>query len=296
MTDLTFFYVTDGPRLQTQAVLLAKSLRDTHPLAAQIAYVPTANAAALPEPFRHAMAAFNVEIREIPEPAETWRAPYPHGNKILAAAEPRETRHSVFLDSDMFAVKPLLLTDLPTEMEVSVVPEGVIGWGEDLTRWERVYAHFDLPVPEERIRMLRGARRMSPPYFNAGFVAFREDDRIDGKSFGALWRETASEIDWKVSVGGKRPWLDQISLPVALKRFGFTTKVVAERNNTSISHDRALDDLDPAILHYHRARFLRRWPGIEVEIAETIGEMPQSSQDWLRGSLSAGGFIDALDD
>jgi hypothetical protein len=290
---LTFLYVVDGPRLQAQGLLLAASLRRTHPKAEQIAYLPAAGAADVPVAVRAGLTALGADCRVLPV-QQVWKRPYSHGNKILALAQARESDWSVFLDTDMISAQPLAVNDLPGPMQVSVVPEGILGWGKEFSRWEVAYSHFGLAVPEERVRMLRGARRLSPPYFNAGFVAIREGDRVEGKGFGELWLETAREFDWKVPVGGKRPWLDQASLPIAMARHGFAHKIVDERNNTSISNGRPLEGLDPAIIHYHRSSFLRRWPGAEEMIDQAVQDMPPGHRDAIASLLAEGGFLGGI--
>lgn len=149
------------------------------------------------------LAACGVSCRPLARQEKQWKQPYPHGNKILALAEPRDTRWSVFLDTDMAMIAPLDPADLPGPMQVSVVPEGIASWGKDLARWETAYSYFDLPMPAERIRLLRGRKLEFPPYFNAGMVAIREEDRIDGRNFGGLWRATAREFDWRAKVSQK---------------------------------------------------------------------------------------------
>lgn len=290
MAGLSFLYVVDGPRLQAQGIVLAASLRRQHPEAAQIAYLPAATAADLPEAVRATLEASGVTFGILPAKPR-WKQPYPHGNKILALSMPRDSEWSVFLDTDMVAVRPLEAADLPGPMQVSVVPEGILGWGKDFARWEAAYGHFGLEVPAERIRMLRGKRRMSPPYFNGGFVAIHEADRVEGLNFGGLWLATAREFDWKVPVGGKRPWLDQASLPIAMARFGFAHKIVDESNNTSISNGRALGGLEPRIIHYHRAGFLRRWPGSDALAAQALDSAPAAHRDTIAGLLTDSGFL-----
>lgn len=290
MAALTFLYVADGPRLQAQALILAASLQRVHPEAAQIAYLPAAGAADLPAAVRETLAAFGAECRVLP-PKGGWRQPYPHGNKILALAEPRDTEVSVFLDTDMVVACAIDPADLPGPMEVSVVPEGILGWGKDATRWEVAYGHFGLSVPEERVQMLRGKRRLSPPYFNGGFVAMRDGDRVEGRTFGELWLDTARKFDWHVPVGGKRPWLDQASLPIAMARFGFRHRIIGERNNTSISNGRSFEGLDPAVIHYHRAGFLRLWPGADAMIAATLAATPAPHRSAVADLLTAAGFL-----
>lgn len=270
--DLSFVFVIEGSRLETQALLLADSLRRHHPTARIVAYCP-AGIALAPE-IAAVLRACDTTLVPLAPPQDLWRGAYPHGNKILAIAQPRDTHWSMFLDTDMVATAPINPDDLPAAMQVSVVPEGIASWGKDLDRWQRAYAFFDLDMPKDRIRLLRGRRLSFVPYFNAGMVAIREEDRVNGLGFGALWRDTASAFDHGARIGGKRPWLDQITLPLTMRRFGFAAKIVDERNNCSISNNRKLDALAPAILHYHRAEFLRNWPDHPQIIAAMLDRAP----------------------
>jgi hypothetical protein len=201
--DLSFVFVIEGARLEVQSLLMADSLRRQHPLADIVAYCPSG--IDLPEDVAAVLRACDVSLRPLTVPRGLWRGAYPHGNKILALAAPRETRWSMFLDTDMAAIAPIDPADLPGAMQVSVVPEGIATWGKDLARWKVAHAFFDLPMPEERIQLLRGRRLSFLPYFNGGMVAVREEDRVGGLGFGALWRDTASAFDRGAKVGGKRP-------------------------------------------------------------------------------------------
>ncbi len=224
MTDLAFLFVVEGPRLQAQSLILAASLRRHHPQAQLLAYVPNLDAAPLPAAVSAIFAATETEARPLPPPDRPWKQPYPHGNKILALAAARDCRHAVFLDTDMAALGPLDPADLPGPNEVSLVPEGIRSWTKDEDHWQRAYGHFGLPLPETRIRLLRGRRSLSPPYFNGGFVAIHQPDQVDGKGFGRLWYDTAQEFDHNARLPGKRPWLDQITLPLTLARHGFAAE------------------------------------------------------------------------
>ncbi len=287
--DLSFVFVIEGARLQTQSLILADSLRRHHPNADIIAYLP--GDGELDPLVRGFLALCDVQLRPVKGQEKQWKQPYPHGNKILSLAEPRDTRWSMFLDTDMAALAPIDPGDLPGPMQVSVVPEGIASWGKDLAKWQTAYDYFDLPMPTERIRLLRGRRLEFPPYFNAGMVAICEADRIEGRNFGGMWRATAREFDWRAKVSNKRPWLDQITLPLAMKRFGFTAKIVDERNNCSISNDRKFDGLAPALLHYHRAGFLRKWPGHEALFEAVLQRVAPETRAEIEHRLTQGGYL-----
>jgi hypothetical protein len=212
---------------------------------------------------------------------------------MLALALDRpQAQHSVFLDTDMVMLAPLSDDDLPGPKEVSVVPEGIRGWGKDETRWERAYAFFNLAMPTDRIQLLRGRRAISPPYFNGGFVAINEEDHVDGKNFGALWRDTASHFDHHAPVGDKRPWLDQICLPLTMARYGFSHRILPEVNNCSISNGRDQSELRAAkIIHYHRSAFLRAWPGHEALIDRVMMSCDIRHRDDVAELLTSGGYL-----
>lgn len=294
MPDIAFLFVVEGARLEAQSLLLASSLRRHHPGAMIIGYRPLA-AEQPPLAVQAMFRAVGGILSPLPPAQGLWRGAYPHGNKIIALAQPRDAAISVFLDTDMVMTAPLDEGDLPKHGEIAVVPEGIQSWGKEEGRWERVYAHFGLEMPEERMRLLRGARRRSPPYFNAGFVAQRETDRVDGMTFGQLWSDTASRIDHEVGVGNKRPWLDQIALPVAMRRFGLRPRIIDEAANFSISNGRALPDpFLPKILHYHRARFLRDWEGTGQVIDEALSRLPPPDRHEAEAMLLASGFLGDL--
>jgi hypothetical protein len=288
--DVTFLFVVDGARLETQAVLLAASLRRCNPDAALIAYVSPVSNASMPACVRTAFKACGVECRVLPEHGGMWKRDYPHGNKLFALADQRDSKFSVFLDTDIIATKPMDMDDLPGPFEVSVVPEGVPSWGKSDDRWARAYAHYGMPVPTERVQLTRRKRLEFLPYFNAGFVALREEDHVDGKGFGRLWLETASDFDFNAKIGGKRPWLDQITLPLTMKRFGYRYKIVPTENNFSISDRVAEADADPVFMHYHRSRFLLNWPQWWAAKEAAFDAVASKLHPEFLGMLQAAGF------
>lgn len=259
--DLSIVFVVDGPALQAQGLLLAHSLARHAPRARRVAYVPDGAGVPLSPALAAAYADLGVDLRPMALPGGTWKKPFPHGNKILAVGMPRETRATLFLDTDMVAIRPLPLDGLIREAGIAAVPEGKPTWGKKNDRWDRVYAHFGMDLPTDRVRLTRGRRRVFYPYFNAGFIGFR-----DATGFAEAWLETAREIDWNVAVAQKRPWLDQVALPVTLKRKGLPYAILDEAWNYSIS-DRAPRGDAPLILHYHRFHFGRDWPEFREAVA-----------------------------
>lgn len=298
--SLALFYVADGVRLEKQSWLLAASVAQAHRDDARVRQYAYVSAAHRPE-IRDMTHAINevcgVEVRTLAEPPK-WKKPYPHGNKIVAACDDRGATHSIFLDTDMACTKSLAeFMDLPDDT-CAAAPEGRPTWGGKNARWTRAYAHFDMEVPEERVRLLRGAKLEYVPYFNAGFVAFPEAKQDDGRGFGDHWLDTALDFDLNCAIANKRPWLDQISLPLTMKRFGYKVRVLDEMHNYSLSHRVDYSQTpDATILHYHRMRFLYQspqWPGLRDNLIETI---PSKFRDELDVHINdVETSLDALDE
>jgi len=269
----TVFFIAEGPHLTAQATLLAASLRFHNGHAFDIlAYVPGTDA--ISAPARAAFDHLSVTVEPLKTNPGLWKLPYPHGNKIFACAAPRAPGTHVFLDSDMVCVAPLDFTDIAPPGTVAMVPEGTPTWGKGNDRWNRVYAHFNLAMPTDRVHLVRRRRIEYLPYFNAGMVAFDGATGANGRGFGQLWLDTAHEIDQQVSVARKRPWLDQIALPVTLKRYGLGYNVLPDAWNFSISERPYEPDARPRLIHYHSFRYSTLWPQVRTEIArmaDTLG-------------------------
>ncbi|WP_044007115.1 hypothetical protein [Jannaschia sp. CCS1] len=287
-TSLALFYVADGIRLEKQSWLLAASLAEAHEGDTRIRQFAYASAAFRPDirDITHAIfEVCGVELRTLNDPPK-WKKDYPHGNKIVAACDDRGTSHSIFLDTDMACTTSLAeFMALPADT-CAAAPEGRPTWGETNDRWERAYAHFDMDVPEERVTLLRGSKVDYPPYYNAGFVAFPEARQADGRRFGDHWLDTALDFDRNCKIAQKRPWLDQITLPLTMKRFGYKVRVLDEMHNYSLSHRGDYSRTpDATILHYHRMRFLYQapqWPALRDTLIE---KMPSKFRDELNAYI-----------
>ena len=258
---VTIFFIVDGQALEARAALLAATLAHHNGKRFRIlAYVPDRHRPHLDPALVAHLDRCGVEMRRLGVAPTVWAKPYPHGNKILAATDARAGSHALFLDTDMICTAPIDLTGLLKDRAIALTPEGKPSWGEDVSRWQRVYDQFGLPLPQDRVNLARGKRREFLPYFNAGMILFPEAPLVHGKRFGDLWLDTSLIIDFIAPVKGKRPWLDQISLPVTLKRYDLDYLLAPEALNFSISNRVQLADDRPVLMHYHRFGFLADWP------------------------------------
>ena len=217
MPRLTIFYIVEPPDYQIMACTLLASIR-THfgPDVAAIGYCPEHRMAELHPSIFKAHEIMGAEIRPM-KTQGMWDEPYPHGNKIIAALQPRDSEYSAFIDSDVLFLKPNTPDNLVRPGHVSCSVAASMGWApRDI--WDRVYSVFDMPVPTERVRLMR-QRHRSVPYYSSGLVVFPEQAGSQGR-FADIWYETARMIDRVETIPDRRPYLDQLSLPVAIRRAG----------------------------------------------------------------------------
>ena len=251
------FFIVDGARLEAQACLLAPSLK------AHLGQNQRA-AAYVREDYRNrldpmtvqVLAASDIEIRVIPGTASghaPWASPYPHGNKILAAAAPRDCDVSVFIDTDTVLTGPI---DFEAELGdadiAACVSDYAASAGSD-EDWAAYYAAFDLPPTSDRVQYRAGRQLVSFPYFNAGVVLFRER-HADGTptGIGRDWLNAALRFEREVKRDYARANIDQFTLPIVGYLRGSPVKALSHHMNFNIqSFGNSATDRD-GIVHYHR--------------------------------------------
>lgn len=251
------FFIVDGNRLEAQACLLAPSLK-RHLSASQraIAYVRQDYIANLLPFTRDVLAASGVEIREIPATDGThapFKAPYPQGNKILAASAPRDCDVSVFLDTDMVMAEPASFSRMLGRAEIGAVVSDYQASANLDEDWAHFYGVYGLDMPKERVQLYAGRRLMSLPYYNGGMVIFKERD-AKGKplGIGADWLDVAAEFEAKVTREYGRSNIDQFTLPILGYRRGAPVKALDQRLNFNIEAHGLGEGQRQTIAHYHR--------------------------------------------
>ena len=157
-----------------------------------------------------------------------WDEPYPHGNKIIAALQPRETEYSAFVDTDVLFLRPNSPDNLIRPGHVACSVAASMVWAEQ-SIWDDVYGAFDMPLPEERVSLMRRGSNVLP-YYSSGFVVFPEADG-PARRFADMWYETARTIDRVETIPRRRPYLDQLSLPVAILRSGLGWSEIPEEHH-----------------------------------------------------------------
>ncbi len=285
--SISYFFVMDGEGFEAPAILLAQSLRnalgDDPKL---IAYVPEDKIETIQRVTRRMLTVLNVEICALNTENVQWDPAYPHGNKILASCARRSTDLSVFLDTDIVCLSNMKFDSVTANTSVFAVPEGVPTWGRKDETWHPVYEMFDLDIPEERVKLVKGRQRIVLPYFNAGFVGFREHGNENGQRFPDLWLETAKAIDANPKIEGKRPWLDQIALPVAAARMGGKIEVLENTYNFSPYRLKGDEDIsDVKLMHYRMGAHFRKYEACRRVTEIALEQCPDRLRARLRNKL-----------
>lgn len=258
--NLTLFFIVEAPNYQVFACYLAASIKQQfdEPIKL-IGYCPAHKLNELDPKAVAILEKMGVEIRTFE--AEGKFAPdYPHGNKILACLEPRETPYSGFVDSDVLFLKKNKIENILTPGKVSLTPAASMYWAQR-SLWPMIYGALGMDVPEERIYLLRQKGRPKVPYFSSGFFTFPEGPLPGvGKRFSEVWMDVAQTIDGIEDLENKRPYLDQMSLPVAIKRAGAEYHLMPEKQHWilggSLRNTPFPTDRDIHTVHYRKWEIL----------------------------------------
>lgn len=259
--SFAFVFVCQAGPLENKALLLAASLkrylRCEHEL---IAAVPApaerwgTPAADTPE----MLAKLGCRIEPI---ANLVADDYPIGNKISCMLVKTSMDRLVFIDSDILLRTPF---DGAPAFDFPLAAKAVdLANLTEHRQWRRAYAAMKLKLPDDRVASTVYGQLVHP-YFNAGLIAA---DPASG--FGQAWLDACRAVDRKWGVRLKRPHLDQIGLPVAIRKLNLPYTCLEERYNYPV-HLKPIDYRRPPIFaHYHSPDVLRREP-ILVDLAREL--------------------------
>jgi hypothetical protein len=251
------------------ACYLAASLREQFgDTVALVGYCPTPKLDLVHPEVKAALAKMGCDLRGFVVEGRFDPA-YPHGNKILATLEPRDTEFSCFMDSDILCLRPNAVENIVKEGCVSLTPAASMGWGKQAI-WDRIYATAGLPLPTERIRLMKQTKgKARIPYFSSGLFSFPEQFRTPtGQSFPQVWMDMAQTLDADPDIPAKRPYLDQMSLPLAIQKAGLAWNLLPDSQHFILGGKARGEPLptDREIFTVH----YRQWPLIkELGLSET---------------------------
>jgi hypothetical protein len=272
---LCFVFVCQAGELEIKAGLLAASLQRSLGRAAELVAavpVPSSRWGDLLPVTKALLDQLHVRMVEIENRIDDS---YGHGNKVSALAAGANVGRTIFLDSDILCLRA------PDQEAFSASfcakPADLGTWGEVEGQWEEVYRLFGLALPSRRV-VTTVSGQLSPPYFNAGVIAVE-----DAPAFARCWEEACIRVDRADNIPRKRPWLDQIALPVAVERLGLDFRVLSDSYNFP-AHLRPLPNASPVFCHYHSPEVLRREPVLTALVRQLAADHPP-----LAGLVRRGG-------
>ncbi|NBE08935.1 hypothetical protein [Paragemmobacter ruber] len=232
MPDLTFFFIVEPQKYQVMACYLAASIREAFgDKVGMVGYCPAHRMAEVDPDVVTILARMGCPLRAM-ETEGRFDPPYPHGNKMIAALQPRATEFSGFLDSDILFLRPNDPANFVHPGHVSLTPAASMGWaGQGI--WPSIYKRAGMDMPEERIRLMNqtgGKDRM--PYFSSGLFVFPEHHRnAEGLRFPEVWMQVAARIEADPEIPAKRPYLDQMTLPLAIRKAGLNWHILPKEQH-----------------------------------------------------------------
>ena len=264
----TLVFVAHGGALEAKSALLAASLADFY-LPARAGHVvcrlaePASHWGEVSRPFRTLLDRLGIDVRPVTNGIDPS---YPHGNKIDALGGIHGP--AVFLDSDMLLMVPLSWHFALVNAEMGAKPADLDTFGRSGGSWARVWGLFDLPLPGRTLHSTISDEEMRP-YYNAGFIAAQ-----DGDSLAEAWLDTARRIDAAARIGPKRPWLDQVALPVAAARLGWRVRTLGDVFNYPCHLAPLGRDL-PYFAHYHWPNILEASPAMMHRLRTLLADHPE---------------------
>lgn len=260
--DVTVSIVADGARYSAMTEALAASIHHHHQSEKNLRIaigIPEDNRSG--EYLKETPWGKSASFIDLPTPGMVdtrTNAAYRHSNKISlleAAIKKWPDSHHLLLDSDLLALRRLPLTYLSGHT-AAAMPVHYYGWHGN---WVRLYETVE--GRPEYLTVSSSGGQIGPPYFNAGFVWISKTicQRLE-------WMKVAEEIYSAFRHEPEMmvfPWLDQLSLPIAVERAG--ARIYELNDNFNMLADKlramiAAEDLikdssfsvrSPFVLHHH---------------------------------------------
>jgi len=199
---------------------------------------------------------------------------YPIGNKVSCLILDVTGDIKIFLDSDILCLRPF---KPPREFNARFCakPADLMTFTKQHEIWKKVYDSLGVQMPKDRMEATV-SKEIMPPYFNTGFIAVHSNVEL-----GQTWLDFCRCIDSNPNILNKRPWLDQIALPVAVSYLGIDYACLDEQFNYP-AHIKPLDkDNLPFFVHYHGPEVISR----ERELRRMVKELAREYKE-IRNALS----------
>lgn len=260
---MNIVFVCQKGELELKSLLLAWSLRKTHGMNVHlIAACPDySDWGHISTITQQALKNLSVDIQTF---IPAFGAQYAIGNKISALGLLPANELGCFLDSDMLSLSAWSVVGELEHSDAAAKPADLGTWG-DKESWQKVYALTETELPERRVR-LTVSNTLSFPYFNAGFIATK-----NAHSLFLAWHKCALQLDSpSINLDNKYPWLDQISLPLAMQKTGSWAALTEYYNYPA--HLRCLGNKAIGMCHYHSPNIILREPRLRLLFEKALEE------------------------
>ncbi len=265
---LTLRFVVHTGRLETQAIILATSLRyfnrDQVHIQACIPQNIDPLLSGISDTTKTLLSELDIEMIPINNPIDPN---YLIGNKFECLAGLNGPR--MFLDTDIICCSPLHQLQLK-ENNIYLKPADRKTYSWKHVDWINANACVtgETDYPHEKI-LSTCFNELMHPYYNAGLIA------INGCSeFTEHWVSAAKSIDQESKLKGKRPWLDQLSLPIAIKKAGLNTNHLSELYNFPANIKPISRGNELKLTHYHRPDVVARNPVLIDILNQVSADFP----------------------
>ncbi len=156
---------------------------------------------------------------------------YKYGNKLNAFNIDYTTDDIVFLDTDMVVFDDFSGILENKTASILAVPNPLHWFSENKLGgkvWKELYAQFNLPLPQRKI-LARETKKEMWPYFDSSMIICSSR-----ANFSQYWIRVGKALHPQ-DIPGKNPYLDQISLSVAISLAGLSWDTLSDEYNFDLA-------------------------------------------------------------
>jgi hypothetical protein len=201
-----------------------------------------------------------------------------YSNKIYAINKRINTKHLLFLDSDIICLQSpnFSFPHIQAEFGARMAGRAKIS----LAQWHEIYKYFNLPFPQIMLPCLAD-NVLLPPYFNSGvfIISAKYKDRL----FHCWQNYYKQLLSSKILVGNSIIYADQAALALAVISLDIDFILLDESYNYRSGQKRVPPDDLPVFAHYHSPHkirndpylrklvegYIKRYPIIKAEISKS---------------------------
>jgi len=256
------FVVHKGP-LEIQGVLLAASLRYFNQKHVSLcACVPKefgGLASGISSETKTRLEEFDVSFKEIYNPIGKN---YLIGNK-LGCLQNSDSDYRVFLDTDMLCCQKISFPEIELNT-IALKPADRRTYNWSKREWNKAYQKYtNSSLDDSDVVISTAFNELMLPYFNAGVVI------INGcHNFAQSWIDISKRLDADNEFNGKRPWLDQLALPLTIKKLKLNLHCLTETHNFP-ANIKPVKNQYNQLVHYHKPDLIAR----NAKLISTIKEI-----------------------